>query len=121
MARGERRPPWGEVTMAAVMVGVVLLMVSPVSTAVLDVLFAASIGLAVVLLMASLYVRSPLRLAAFPALVLASTLVRLGLIVAVTRAILAAGDGGRVVSAFGAHVAGGNLLIGLVVFVVIAI
>ncbi len=124
MARSERRAPplpWAEVTMAAVVVAVVLLMVSPVATAVLDVLFAASIGLAVVLLMASLYVRTPMRLAAFPALVLVSTLVRLGLIVAVTRAILSDGDGGDVVAAFGQHVAGGNLVVGLVVFVVIAI
>ena len=110
-----------EVVLAAVVVAVVLLIVSPVPTAVLDVLFAASFGLAVVMVMASLYARSPLRLATFPALVLVSTLVRLGLIVAVTRGILAHADGGAVVAAFGRHVASGNLVIGLVVFAVIAI
>ena len=121
MARRAGRVSVGEVALAAVVVAVVLLMVSPVATWLLDVLFAASFGLAVVMVMASLYVRTPLRLATFPALVLVSTLVRLGLLVAVTRGILAHADGGAVVAAFGRHVAAQNLVIGLVVFAVIAI
>ena len=124
MARvGERlgRASVGEVGLAAVVVAVVLLMVAPVAAWLLDVLLAASLGLAFVLLVASLAVRSPLRLGSFPALVLVSTLVRLGLLVAVTRGVLGDGDGGEVVAAFGRQVAGGNLVIGLVVFAVIAI
>jgi len=111
----------GEITLAVVVVAVVLLMVAPVVTPVLDVLFAASFGLAVVLLMAALTVRQPVRLGTFPALVLVSTLVRLGLVVAVTRGILGRADGGAIVAAFGERVAGGNVVIGLVVFGVIAI
>jgi type III secretion protein V len=119
----DRRRPWswGQVVLAAVVIAVVLLMVAPVATPVLDALLAASLGLAAVMMMAALYVRAPLRLATFPALILVSTLVRLGLIVAVTRGVLGDGDGGRVVAGFGDQVAGGNLLIGLVVFAVIAI
>jgi type III secretion protein V len=119
--RGDRRLPAGEIALAAVVVAVVLLIVSPVPAALLDVLFAASFGLAVVMVMASLYARSPLRLATFPALILVATLVRVGLLVAVTRGILAHADGGAVVAAFGRHVAAENLVIGLVVFAVIAI
>jgi type III secretion protein V len=116
-----KRPSWGEVGLAAVVVAVVLQMVAPVATPVLDVLFAASLGLAIVMVMAALFVRTPLRMATFPALILVATLVRLGLVVAVTRGILGDADGGRVVAAFGRQVAGGNLVIGVVVFAVIAI
>ncbi|MCB9559415.1 MAG: FHIPEP family type III secretion protein [Kofleriaceae bacterium] len=116
-----RRWSWGEVAMASVIVAVVLLIVSPVPALVLDVLFAASIGLAVVMLMASLYVRTPSRLATFPALILVATLVRLGLLVAATRMILTEARAGDVVAAFGRHVAGGSVVVGLVVFAVVAI
>jgi type III secretion protein V len=121
--RPARRPSWswGEVALAAVVVAVVLLMIAPVATPVLDLLFAAGLGLAVVMVMAALLVRTPTSMATFPALVLISTLVRLGLVVAVSRGVLGDADGGEVVAGFGAHVAGGNLLVGLVVFAVIAI
>jgi type III secretion protein V len=112
----------GEIALAIVVVAVVVLMVAPVYPTVLDVVIAVTLALGVVLLMASLTVLSPVRLGTFPALVLVSTLLRLGLVVAVTRGILVAEpDGGRIVETFGKKVAADDVLIGLVVFAVIAI
>ena len=122
-ARPEVSGRWsaGELAIAAVIVAVVLLVVSPVPPWALDALFAASFGLAAVMLTAALAVRAPGRLTAFPALVLIATLVRLGLLVAATRLVLTEVDAGRVVSAFGAYATGGSVMVGLVVFAVVAI
>jgi type III secretion protein V len=118
---GARRRRGGELALVAVVALVLLLLVAPVVPPLLDVLLAGSFGLAIAMLAAALYAPSPLGLAGFPALVLLATLLRLGVIVAVTRGVLGDADAGAVVAAFGRHVADGNLLLGVVIFAVIAI
>jgi len=103
---------------------VVLLMIVPLPTILLDLLLSIDIGLAVVLLLTAIYVRQPVDFSVFPSLLLLLTLIRLSLNVASTRLVLLnGGDGveaaGSVIMAFGQFVVGGNFVVGIVVFLVL--
>jgi len=105
----------------------ILVVLAPVPAAVVDLLLAANLTVAVLALLGSLAARSPLEMAAFPSFLLAATLVRLVLNIATTRLILAeAGSGGpaaagEVIQAFSSFVAADNLVVGAVVFLIIAV
>src|SRR5215208_4874089 len=108
---------------AAVM-AVVLLMIVPLPPILLDLLLSVDIGLAVVLLLTAIYVKSPVEFSVFPSLLLLLTLIRLSLNVASTRLVLMHGqDGveaaGAVIMAFGQFVVGGNFVVGVFVFLVL--
>ena len=103
------------------MVGIVILMVLPVPSVVLDLLLTINISAAVLILLASLNVRRALDLASFPSLLLIATLFRLGLNVSTTRLILGKGEAGEVITAFGNFVIGGNVDDGLVVFMILVV
>ena len=103
---------------------VVVLMIVPLPTLVLDLLLSVDIGLSVVLLLTVIYVKSPVEFSIFPSLLLVLTLLRLSLNVASTRLILMHGsDGveaaGGVIMAFGQFVVGGSYVVGVVVFIVL--
>src|SRR5262245_3825581 len=103
---------------------VVLLMIVPLPTLLLDLLLSIDIGLAVVLLLTAIYVRQPVEFSVFPSLLLLLTLIRLSLNVASTRLVLLnGGDGveaaGNVIQAFGQFVVGGNFVVGIVIFLVL--
>src|SRR6267143_1981142 len=103
---------------------VVLLMVVPLPPLLLDLLLSVDIGLAVTLLLTSVYVRQPVEFSVFPSLLLLLTLIRLSLNVASTRLVLLnGGDGveaaGHVIMAFGQFVVGGNFVVGVVIFLVL--
>ena len=103
---------------------VVLLMIVPLPPLVLDLLLSVDIGLAVVLLLTTIYVRTPTEFSVFPSLLLLLTLIRLSLNVASTRLVLMHGsDGidaaGHVIMSFGQFVVGGNFVVGIVVFLVL--
>jgi len=107
-----------------VVIMVVLLMVVPLPPLVLDLLLSVDIGLAVVLMLTAVYVREPIEFSVFPSLLLLLTLLRLALNVASTRLVLLHGaDGveaaGHVIMSFGHFVVGGNLVVGVVVFLVL--
>src|SRR5215510_8459675 len=97
------------------------MLIVPVPRPLLDGLLAFNIGLAVALLMASLFTPSPLSFSSFPTLLVITTLFRVGLEVSVTRLILADADAGSVVAAFGSSVVADSLVVGLVVFAVITV
>ena len=118
---GAPRRGWGDVALAIVVVAGVGMMLVPLPRAAIDVLLAVSLTSAVVILLSAVYAPSPARLTTLPTLVLLATLFRLGLNVSTTRRILALGDGGDVVRAFGGFVARGDLIVGVVVFAVITI
>src|SRR5215217_4791978 len=108
----------------AAVIAVVLLMIVPLPPILLDLLLSVDIGLAVVLLLTAIYVRTPVEFSVFPSLLLLLTLIRLSLNVASTRLVLMHGqDGveaaGDVIMAFGQFVVGGNFVVGVVVFVVL--
>jgi flagellar biosynthesis protein FlhA len=101
--------------------------VVPVVPALMDLLLAANITLAVVILMGTISVRSPLELSVFPSLLLATTLLRLVLNVASTRLILTRGSSagmeaaGGIIAKFGEMVAGDRLAVGFVLFAIIVV
>ena len=105
----------------------VLVVLAPVPPAIVDLLLAANLTVSVLALLGALAARTPLEMSIFPTFLLGATLVRLVLNIATTRLILsrAAIDGpaaaGRVVEAFGAFVAANNLVVGAVVFAIIAV
>jgi flagellar biosynthesis protein FlhA len=105
----------------------VLVILVPLPSFLLDVLLAANIALSVLVLLTTIYVRTPLEFNVFPSLLLATTLMRLVLNVASTRLILTRGadDGldaaGHVIRAFGEFVAGGQIVVGIILFVIIVV
>ena len=108
----------------AAVLAVVLLMIVPLPTFMLDLLLSIDIGLSVVLLLTVVYIKQPVEFSVFPSLLLLLTLIRLSLNVASTRLILMHGqDGveaaGNVIMAFGQFVVGGNFVVGVVVFLVL--
>src|SRR5688500_19958378 len=103
---------------------VVLLLVVPLPPLLLDLLLSIDIGLAVVLLLTTIYVKQPVEFSVFPSLLLLLTLIRLSLNVASTRLVLMHGqDGveaaGHVIMAFGQFVVGGNFVVGVVICLVL--
>jgi len=110
-----------DLLLAAFIVSVIALMILPLPLLLIDTLVAANIALGIMLVMMSIYVSSPLQFSAFPSVLLISTLFRLALSVSTTRMILLEGDAGNIINTFGSLVAGGNIVVGLVVFLIITL
>ncbi len=113
-----------DIIMAVVVVSILIFMVMPLPTFLLDLLLSFSITFSLIILLASMYVQRPLDLSAFPSILLLATLFRLSLNVASTRIILLHGSegtlaAGKVIQAFGGFVVGGNYLVGIIVFLIL--
>jgi flagellar biosynthesis protein FlhA len=106
---------------AVAVVLVVVMMLVPLPAPLLDLLITINIGSALVILITTMYVPRALDFAAFPSLLLLTTLLRLAINVSVTRLILLHGEAGGVIHAFGSFVVGGNVLVGLVVFLILVV
>lgn len=117
---------------ARLMVGPILIlmvlamMILPLPPIILDLLFTFNISLSVMVLLVAMFTRKPLDFAAFPAVLLFATLLRLALNVASTRVVLMNGHkgpdaAGKVIEAFGHFLVGGNFAVGLVVFIILVI
>src|SRR5262249_48658486 len=106
---------------AVAVILVVSMMLVPLPPALLDIFIAANVTFALVIVIATMYVRRSLDFASFPSLLLLTTLFRLAINVSVTRLVLLHGDAGHVVSAFGNFVVGGNVVVGLVVFMILVV
>lgn len=116
-----RMPAIGEVGIAGLVVAIVSLMVLPLPTEAIDALVAVNITLSVTVLMTTLYAQDLIALSTFPSMLLFTTLYRLSLNIASTKAILLHANAGHIIESFGELVVGGNLVVGLVVFVTIAV
>ena len=116
---GKQSNPVTEVALAAFVIILICILLIEVPTWVINFSISFNITLGIVLLMISLYVNKPLELAAFPSILLIGTVFRLVLSIASTRLILAKGDAGEVVEAFGNFVTGGNMVVGGVIFLII--
>jgi flagellar biosynthesis protein FlhA len=104
--------------------GVVLAMITPVPSFLLDVLISANITVSVMVLLVSMYITKPVEFSVFPTALLLMTLFRLALNISSSRLILTQGNSGtraagQVIEAFGNFVVGGNYLIGVVIFLVL--
>jgi len=116
----------GDILLAGGVVLILFVMLVPLPTIILDVLLAFSISFALVVLITSMFMTSPLDFSIFPSVLLVTTLLRLALNVASTRLILLHGDegssaAGKVIQAFGEFVVGGNFAIGAVIFLILFI
>jgi type III secretion protein V len=112
---------YSDLVLVAGVVAIVALMVLPLPIFVIDVLVAVNLTMGVMLLLMAIYIGSPLEFSVFPSVLLISTLFRLSLGIATTRMILLHGDAGHIIDTFGKVVAGGNLVVGLVVFLIITV
>lgn len=110
-----------DIALVAGIVAIIALMIVPLPTWALDTLVAINISGGVLLLLLAIYVANPLEFSVFPSVLLISTLFRLSLSIATTRMILLHGEAGHIIDTFGNMVAGGNLVVGLVVFLIITV
>jgi flagellar biosynthesis protein FlhA len=106
---------------ALVVVLVVMMLIIPLPPLLLDLFITLNISCALAIVVTTLYVPRALDFSAFPSLLLLTTLFRLAINVSVTRLILLHGDAGHVVEAFGRFVAGGNVVVGLVIFMILVV
>jgi flagellar biosynthesis protein FlhA len=102
-------------------VGIILLLIVPIPTPLLDVLIVLNIAFALLILLTAMFVKKPLDFSVFPSLLLVATLFRLGLNVASTRLILSEAHAGQVIQAFGQITIGGSLIIGGVIFLILTV
>lgn len=100
---------------------IVAMMILPLPAWLIDMLVALNIASGLVLLLLGVYIASPLEFSVFPSVLLMTTLFRLSLSIATTRMILLHGNAGHIIDTFGKVVAGGNLVVGLVVFLIITV
>ena len=112
---------YGDVMVAALIVGIVVMMIIPMPTMLLDILLTANISMALAVTLATIYTTEPLQFSIFPSLLLMATLFRLALNISSTRLILLHGHAGEVISAFGHFVVGGNIVVGLIVFTILIV
>jgi flagellar biosynthesis protein FlhA len=110
-----------DVVLAASVLLILGLMIIPLPAIILDVLLAANIAVAILILMVSLYITHPLEISVFPALLLVLTIFRLSLNVATTRLILGEGYAGEVIEAFGTFVVEGNYVVGFIIFIILVL
>jgi len=115
------RPRISQLGIPFLIVSIVVVMVIPMPAALIDVMIALNIAIALVAMLTSMIVDEPLQFSVFPALLLVTTLFRLALNISTTRLILSEGQGGAVIETFGGFVVGGNIVIGLVIFLILVV
>ncbi|WAC67998.1 flagellar biosynthesis protein FlhA [Microbacterium sp. SL75] len=102
-------------------VGIILLLIVPIPVGLLDLLIVTNIAFALLILLTAMFVKKPLDFSVFPSLLLVATLFRLGLNVASTRLVLSEAHAGQVIQAFGQITISGSLVIGFVIFLILAV
>ena len=115
---------WRQFAIPIAVLGIVLAMIAPLPSFLLDILISANITVSVIVLLVSLYITKPVEFSVFPTALLLMTLFRLALNISSARLILLYGNtgtaaAGDVIQAFGAFVVGGNYIIGVVIFLVL--
>ncbi|HYS11791.1 MAG TPA: flagellar biosynthesis protein FlhA [Burkholderiaceae bacterium] len=121
-----RAVPWRALAVPLLVFMVLAMMILPLPPFLLDLLFTFNIALALIVLLVAVYTKKPLEFAAFPTVLLLTTLMRLSLNIASTRAVLMQGHtgadaAGKVIEAFGHFVIGGNFAVGLIVFAILVV
>jgi flagellar biosynthesis protein FlhA len=117
----KRASRYADLIAAGVVVMVVVMMIIPLPPMLLDLAITLNISCALAIVVSTLYIPRALDFGAFPSLLLLTTLFRLAINVSVTRLILLHGDAGGVVKAFGSFVVGGNVVVGLVIFLILVV
>ncbi len=110
-----------EVFLGVFIIAIVIIMIVPPPTPLMDFLLMISISLAIIILLDALYSKEALSMSLFPTILLITTLYRLALNLSSTRLMLGSGYAGEVISTFGAFVAGGNIVVGTIIFFIITL
>jgi flagellar biosynthesis protein FlhA len=112
---------YSDVLVALAIITIVVMMIIPLPTVILDLFLALNITMSLIVVMVAVYNVEPLDFSVFPSLLLMTTLFRLALNVSSTRLILLDGYAGEVIMSFGNFVVGGNAIIGFIMFVILII
>lgn len=112
---------FSDLGMVVLMIGIIMLMIIPVPLPVLDFFLSMNIALAMLIMLISMFIKEPLEFAIFPSMLLITTLFRLSLNISTTRKILAKGEAGSVIDAFGQFSIGGDAIVGFVIFIIIIV
>lgn len=110
-----------DLVMVVLVVGILTVLFVPIPSVALDFLILVNVSFALLILLLTFYIARPVEFSTFPSLLLIATLFRLALNVAATRLILTDADAGRVISAIGSYVIGGNYVIGMIVFLILVV
>jgi len=110
-----------EILVGALIFGIILIIIIPLPTYLIDLFISLNITLAVIAIGISLYISKPLDFAALPTFLLLATMFRLALNISSTRSILLKADAGDLILAMGEFVAGGNIVVGLIIFIIITV
>ena len=110
-----------DLVVVILLVTAILMMILPLPTWLVDVLIAVNLAGAVLLLMMGLYLKRPLEFSTLPSVILIITIFRLALSITTTRLILLNADAGSIIETFGQFVIAGEIIVGLVVFLIITI
>ncbi|MCC8940078.1 type III secretion system export apparatus subunit SctV [Bradyrhizobium sp. Arg62] len=110
-----------DIVLVTLLITIVFMMIIPLPSVLMDVLQAVNLGIAAILLMVAVYIKSPLAFLSFPSVLLLATLFRLALGIAATRTILLHADAGQIIKTFGNFVVAGNLVVGAVTFLIMTI
>ncbi|MGG7518145.1 FHIPEP family type III secretion protein [Allorhizobium undicola] len=110
-----------DVLFAVFFVVIISMMVLPLPPLLIDIMITFNLSFALVVLVTTLYLRNVLEISTFPAVILIATVFRLALTISSTRLVLAEGHAGDIIHAFGSVVVAGNVVVGLVVFLIVAL
>lgn len=110
-----------DIVVAAFMLLAIIMMIIPLPTFLVDMLIGMNIAFSLLIFVVAFYISKPVQFSALPSIILLGTLFRLSLSITTTRLILLQADAGQIVAAFGDFVVGGEVVIGLVVFLIITI
>jgi len=111
----------GDLVIGILVLVSVLIMILPLPTPLVDVLITANIAASVLILLTAIYVVRPIEFSSLPSIILIATLFRLAITITTSRLVLLQADAGDIINAFGSFVIGGNLAVGLVIFLIITI
>ena len=112
---------FGDLFLAVAIIAIVIIIIIPLPTIALDLFLTINIAIALIILLNALYAKEALQLSLFPSLLLLTTLFRLSLNISSTKLILGQGYAGAVIEVFGGFVAGGNIVVGVIIFIVIVV
>lgn len=112
---------YSDIVLVCGVVAIVALMILPLPMAVIDTLVAVNILVGIGLLLIAIYIPAPTAFSSFPSVLMLTTLFRLALSIAITRSILLNADAGHIIDTFGNVVVSGNLVVGLVIFLIITV
>ena len=110
-----------DLALIALLLMTIFMIILPLPTWLIDVLIGLNLSLVVLIMVVAVYLESPTSLSTLPAILLFSTLFRLAISISTTRLILVQADAGQIVETFGEFVVSGNLIVGIVVFLIITV